>query len=45
MNAEDKKEEAAGAETKVRKASPLKVESTTPQRKAAAPKYKVVSEG
>ena len=45
MNADNEKEDTAGAEVKARKASPMKVESTTPQRKAAAPKYKVVSEG
>lgn len=41
----DNKEDTAGTETKTRKASPIQVKSTTPQRKTAASKYKVVNEG
>lgn len=38
-------ETAAATEVKTRKASPMKVESATPQRKTSSSKYKVISEG
>lgn len=45
MNEEEESNKKAETEQKVRKATSMKAESTVPQRKTAAPKYKVVSEG